>query len=267
MRKFLLPMLAVACGRPDMVPTIEIRSPAEEAELDGYAFIDVRVAVEDESNQPVTIEYFIDGESAGTAEGDGCRGGCQVNGFASTEGFEDGHHVLTASVTDSRGNTVTVPDEEGVVFFVYDVPYIDTIAVHNTEEGGLNGPDMEVEVHILDEDTALYRGCAALTEVQEDDLPYEDLDKPFVYNTDGALLRYADIAFTPVRIVVIESDSGRHCPEWPELTELYETDVDQRYGITPSQDLSVLFNNEEIVLSNADFSGLVLKKGRPINRR
>lgn len=267
MRKFLLPMLVVACGRPDMIPTIEIRSPADEAEADGMANLDVRVAVEDESNKPVTVEFFIDGESAGTIEGDGCRNGCQINGYASTEGFEDGEHVLTATVTDVNGNTSTMEDEEGVRFTVYDVPYVDTIAVHETNEGVLDGPDVEVEVHILDEESNLYRGCAALDEVQEDDLPYEELDKPFVYNTDGALLRFADIAFTPVRVVVIESDNGDHCPEWPELTELFTDDRDEIYGLSQTQDLSVLFNAEEVVIAADDFSGLVLKKGRPLNRR
>lgn len=255
----------VACGRPDTPPTLEIRSPTADMEYDGYARFDVRLAIEDESNDPVEVEVLIDGELAGTAEGEKCRNGCSVEVSASTEGVMDGHHLLTAAVTDSNGNRVEILEEDAVVFSVFDVPYVDTLAVTNTRENLLDGPDIEVEVHILDDESALYRGCAALPIVQEDDLPYEDLAAPFVYTAAGGVLRYMDIAFTPVRFVVIESDGGEHCPSVPDLTDLLEDDVDQVYGVSVSQDLSVLFNNESLVISNRDFNGLAIKKGRPVN--
>lgn len=266
MRYLSLPFVfLVACGRPDVAPTLEIRSPSAESEFDGYANLDVRVAVEDERNDPVEVEFFIDGELVGSAEGEKCKGGCQVNGLASTLDFADGEHLLTAAVTDSNGTRTELTDEEGVLFEIWDVPYVDTIAVHNSQEAGLNGPDIEVEVHVLDEESALYRGCAALEDIEEDDLPYEELGAPFVYNTEGAMLRFADIAFTPVRMVVIESDNGDHCPEWPEITDLLDDDVDEVYGVSQTVDLSLLFNDEEVTITNADFSGLVVKKGRPVN--
>ena len=65
--------------------------------------------------------------------------------------------------------------------------------------------------------------------------------------------------------MVIESDGGDHCPLVPDLTDLLEDDVDQVYGVSVTQDLSVLFNNESLVISNRDFNGLVVTKGRPVN--
>jgi hypothetical protein len=258
----LLALAASACAGPDVEPTIAIRSPAQEAVLAGYANIGAVFSVEDDSDEPVAVTYIVDELDPVTVTGDGCSRGCQITAQIPTEDLESGEHTITASVQDSNGNEVSV--DEPVTFSVHDIPYVSSIAVRDTQEGGLNGPNMEVEVHLLDDDTAEWLGCAPMDEVQQDDVQYEGLVVPFIRNEAGDPVLFEDIGFEIVRVVVIESDNNEHCPIWPALTEELESDVDDLYGISVPIDLSLLFSGPvDVAVPNT--TGLRIERGRPLN--
>ncbi|MEZ4318361.1 MAG: hypothetical protein R3F61_12695 [Myxococcota bacterium] len=257
----LLPLaLLVGCAGPDVAPTLLIRSPGPETELAGYATVNAVFAVEDDRNDPVSIEFFVDDGDTMTVTGDDCARGCTITASIPGTDLEDGMHTLTATVTDAGGqSSETIGPVE---FFVHDIPFVSSIAVLDSQEGGLNGPNLEVEVHLLDDDTAQWLGCAPLEEVQQDDVQYDGLAVPFIANESGALVHFLDIGFEVVRVVVIESDNDEHCPIWPALTETLESDVDDLYGISPPIDLSLLFSGP-IHPSVANVTGLTIERGRP----
>ena len=262
MRLTWMLLALTACFGPDVNPTIAIRSPNSNTDLAGYGTIEVRSSIEDERNGELITEVFVDGEPAGETTAEGCRGGCSVAVQISTAELDVGTHLLEARVTDPGGKQ---GEAEPVEFVVADVPYVDQIAVHNVHEGLLDGTELEVEVHLLDDHTNQYVGCASLPKVQQPDLPYEDLKTPFVYTSEGAVLLWETVQLSTIRVVVIESDGGDHCPSWPALTDLLETDVDDRLGVTGPVDFSVLFN-DDLNLASEDFSDLVLKRGRPLGK-
>ncbi|MCB9679025.1 MAG: hypothetical protein H6737_28245 [Alphaproteobacteria bacterium] len=260
------PLLALAlagCAGPDIVPTIDIRSPADASVLAGYATIGAVFAVEDDRNDPVLVEYQVDDREIVEVEGDNCARGCRVTTPIPTVELDDGEHTITARVTDVRGNESEWT--EPVPFTVFDIPYVTSLAVLDSQESGLNGPDIEVEVHILHDETAEWLGCAAMEEVQQDDVLYEGLSVPFLANEAGDLVAFRDIGFEVVRFVVIESDNNEHCPIWPALTDTLESDVDDLYGISPPIDLSLLFSGP-IQPSVPNTTGLGIDRGRPFGR-
>ncbi len=251
-----------ACTGPDVEPTLEIRSPAQDATLAGFANIGAVFSVEDDSDEPVAVTYILDEGDPVTVTGENCSRGCSVTAQIPTEDLDNGLHTITASVTDINGNEVSV--DTPVEFAVHDIPYVSSIAVLDTQEGGLNGPNMEVEVHLLDDDTAEWLGCAPLEEVQQDDVQYDGLVVPFIRNEAGERVLFEDIGLEIVRVVVIESDNNEHCPIWPALTEELESDVDDLYGISPPLDLSLLFSGPvDVAVPNT--TGLRLERGRPLN--
>jgi len=260
--KRLLPiaLLAVACTGPDTAPTIIIRSPANESIAAGVATISALFSVEDDSNDTVEVEFSIDEGEPVVVTGEDCARGCAITTAIPTEELAEDLHTMTARVTDFGGQST---DAEPVEFSIFDIPYVRSLAVLDSQESGLNGPGLEVEVHLLDDETAQWLGCAPMTEVQQDGVLYEDLAVPFLANEAGDLLLYKDISFNVVRVVVIESDNNEHCPVWPALTPELKSDVDDLYGISPPVDLSLLFSGtvEPSVLNT---TGLSIGKGRPI---
>ena len=134
------------------------------------------------------------------------------------------------------------------------------IEVTNSQEGGFNGPDLEVEVHIEDID-GVWRGCASVPEVQADDREFRGLHAPFVADESLEPIRWDDVLDLPLRMVVVESDSGLHCPIPYDIDDTFLEDDDDLYGVGPIFDAVDAAGGIEQTFD--DVTGLAFERGRP----
>lgn len=249
------------CVSADVAPTVRILSPVDGQVFAGFASVPVRFAVDDDQAS-VTVEVSVDGELVATVVGSGCNRGCVVSAVVPAEDLAEGEHEITAVAEDLNGRTT---DAEPARFEVRDVPYVHSIAVNEDMEGPLDGPGLEVEVHLLHDATAVWTGCAPLFDVQQAGVLHEDLNAVFLANEAGDPVLFTDIGLEVFRVVVIESDGGQHCPIWPALTETLESDVDGLYGISPPIDFSLLYSGP-IRPTVSGVTGLEIRRGRPFGR-
>ncbi|MEZ4316436.1 MAG: hypothetical protein R3F61_02980 [Myxococcota bacterium] len=254
--------LLAACISPDhTAPRVFVESPRREEAIEGYRFLEVEVSVDDDRKAPIDVEVLVDGEVLGLATVRDCeQETCLAFVVVDLDDFPEGVHRVGARAIDAAGNA---DEDPGVDITVWDVPYIDEITVHDSQESGFNGPDLEVEVHLEDE-SGVWRGCAALESVDLDDRMFRDLLAPFVLDGFGRAVRWDDLLDAPLRLVVVESDAGVHCPVPYDLGDDPLVDDDDLYGFGPFLDFTEI--DGEVELTFDDVTGLVLARGRPRGR-
>ena len=266
-------LLVVAAGTgctPDRTaPLVTIDTPDAFEDVGGFRIVQVDVRVSDDRRAPVDLEVFAAGQLVGAATAEDCREPCAVGVDAFVADLPEGLAELEVRAVDAAGNGGEVSSDT-VEVFLADVPYVDEIMVHNSEEGGFNGPNLEVEVH-LEDALGLWWGCAALESVDVDDRSFRGLNAPFVFDERLLPLHWSEVTGAPMRLLVVESDQGLHCPIPADLVEQELDDDDDLYGRTG------LFEFQDLALGTADpaltelddtpgFSDLVVDRGRPYGR-
>jgi hypothetical protein len=248
----------------DEPPEIWLSSPSDGAVFGGTTTLDVEFGGYDDYGIR-TIDVLLDDEvvhteelEAPTEEYESVSGVVQI----SIAEIAEGAHTLTLQATDLGENVVDL--ETPVNFELYDIPYITKIEVSNTQEGGFNGPLIEVEVHILDVATDSLIGCAGentgLGGVENDNQVY-DVSAHFV-NYSGGLMIFPDLAERDIQFVGIESDAGSHCPTPADLTDELTSDDDDLYGVSRTISASE-FLETEVQVPVGDMRTLRVAKGRP----
>ncbi len=261
--------LLAACTPDRTPPVVTIDTPDDFEDVGGYRIVQVDVRVVDDRKAPVDIEILADGVLVGSSTVDDCREPCAVGVDAFVGDLPEGIAELEVRAFDAAGNGGDLSNDT-VEVFLADVPFVDEIAVHDSEEGGFNGPNIEVEVHLEDE-TGLWWGCAALESVDADDRTYRGLNAPFVFDDRLLPLHWSEVIDAPMRLVVVESDQGLHCPIPADLVEQDLDDDDDLYGRTglfEFQDLSLGQPDPALVDVDtpAGFTDLVMERGRPFGR-
>jgi hypothetical protein len=267
--RFCAVLLSTACVPDRTPPLVSIDTPGPLEDVGGFRIVQVDVQVVDDRKAPIDLEVLADGVLIGSTSVSDCREPCRVGVDAFVADLPEGVAELEVQAFDSAGNGGAQASDV-VEVFVADVPFVDAITVHDSEEAGFNGPNIEVEVHLEDE-TGVWLGCAALESVEVDDREFRGLSAPFWFDERRLPLHWSEVAGAPMRLVVVESDQGLHCPIPADLVEQELDDDDDLYGRTG------LFDFDDLALGTADpaladldddpgFTGLVVDRGRPLGR-